>query len=158
MRNSGQLRRLFRNLLGGLGLLILCLFVNAPAALADERIWSALVLATNAKSPKPPAPELDRFSRKVERFFGYNQLQLIGSATKSVEADCEKWLVPSQNFWLNVKAKQMDEGGYLLDLVLFHDKQRLVETKAKLGTGRPLIIRGPMYGEGQLLIVLQLLP
>jgi hypothetical protein len=108
--------------------------------------------------PQKPNGELARFSGMVKRFFGYNQIELIGSATKNVDEKCERWLVPSQNFWLSVKAKQDDGKGYLLNLSLFHDKRQLVETDARLGPDSPLIIRGPMHARGQLLIVLQVLP
>jgi hypothetical protein len=139
-------------------ILAAALFVVPAVGHADERIWTALVLASNVENPKAPAPELSRLGGKVQRFFGYNQVQLIGAATKSMDEDCERWLVPSQNFWFSVKAKQKQDNRYLVDIVLFHDKRRLVETQAKLGVGGPLVIRGPMHAKGQLLIVVQVLP
>ena len=121
-----------------------------------DRIWSALVLASNATEPAPPAPELAKFSGKVQRVFGYNQVKLIGSATKTVDEDCERWLVPSQNFWMSIKAKRDENGAYQMGLELFHDKRRIVQAGAKLAPDNTIIIRGPMHAKGQLLIVLQL--
>lgn len=125
---------------------------------ADDKIWSALLLASNEERPTKPSPEVARLQGAVTRFFGYNQIQLIGSATKTIDADCERWLVPSQNFWLGIKARKGESESYNLDVTLFHDKRRLVETQAKLGQSSPLIIRGPLHARGQLLIVLQVLP
>lgn len=136
----------------------LALVADCEAANGEDRIWSALMLVTNTDSPKKPAPEVARFSGLVQRVFGYNQVELIGAATKTIDEQCERWLVPSQNFWLSVKAKKGPEDNFLLDLALFHDSRSLVATKAKLAEGSPLFIRGPMYGRGQLLIVLQVLP
>ena len=146
-------------------LLSVCYLVMLPVLIAKEegtggqdRIWSAILLATNTDAPQKPAPELARFSGPVQRVFGYNQIRLIGDATKTIDEQCERWLVPSQNFWLSVKAKKGTEDDFLLNVALFHDERCLVETKAKLGEKSPLFIRGPMYGRGQLLIVLQVLP
>ncbi len=150
--------RLFRVLLCGTTILALWACLTAKAEAADtDRIWSALVLATHSANPREPAPELQKFSGKIKKFFGYNQVELVGSATKTVTAECERWLVPSQNFWLSVKSTQAIKDGYLLDLVVFHDKRRLVSAQAKLAHGSPLMIRGPMHARGQLIIVLQVL-
>lgn len=124
----------------------------------DCRIWTALVLATNTPTHRGGTPELTNISDKIERFFGYSQVQLIGAATKNIDEDCERWLVPSQNFWMSVKSKREDKKSYLIDLTLFHDKRRLVETNAKLAPDSPLFIRGPLHARGQLVIVLQVLP
>ena len=125
---------------------------------ADEQIWSALILATDAEKPKPSPAELVKYSAKIQRIFGYNQLEIIGSATKTIDEEFEKWLVPSQNFWLCAKSKRLGDSKYLLDLSLFQDKRRLVDTQAKLGANSPLLIRGPMHERGQLIIVLLVEP
>ncbi len=157
-RQTRSRRRLSPSL-GWLAAVILLVGLTCgETARADEKIWSALLLASNSETPKKAAPEVARLQGVVERFFGYNQILLIGSATKTIDADCERWLVPSQNFWLGIKAKKGEEESYRLDVTLFHDKRRLVETQAKLGQSSPLIIRGPLHARGQLLIVLQVLP
>ena len=124
-------------------------------AQAEDRIWSAIIVANNVEQPKPPTPELAQIAEKVRRVFGYNQVELIGSATKDIddEDQCERWLVPSQNFWLNVRAKRA-EAAYLLKVSLFHDKRTLVETEVKLQTNTPFLIRGPMHARGQIVVAL----
>jgi hypothetical protein len=130
----------------------------APAV-SPDKIWSALVVATNAASPKDAPAELREFAPRLKRIFGYNQFELVGSATEIIDDKIESWLVPSQNFYLGVKARRAmskeARGGYLLNLQLFQDKRPLVDTEAKLAPGSPLFIRGPQYGKGQLIIVLQ---
>ena len=134
--------------------------VPAPKdAAAVDKIWSAVVLATNPPAPKDPPPELREFAARLKRVFGYSQFELIGAAAEKIDEQNESWLVPSQSFWLSVKARRAmakeARGGYLLNLQLFHDKRPLLETEAKLAPGSPLFIRGPEYGHGQLIIVLQ---
>jgi hypothetical protein len=133
---------------------------SAPEpALATDRIWSALVLATNAPTPKEPPPELREFAPRLKRIFGYNQFELAGSVLEVIDEQTESWLVPSQLFSLSIKARRSTSkearGGYLLNLQLFQEKRPLVDTEAKLAPGSPLFIRGPQYGKGQLIIVLQ---
>jgi hypothetical protein len=126
---------------------------------AGNSIWSALVLATNAASPDPAPAELREFAPRLKRVFGYNQFELIGSASNEIGDRAESWLVPSQSFWFGLKARRAvskeTRGGYLLSLQLFQDKRPLVDTEVKLAPGSPLFIRGPEYGKGQLIIVLQ---
>jgi hypothetical protein len=125
----------------------------------QDKIWSGLVLATNAPDPKDPPAELREFAGRLKRVFGYNQFQLAGSAANVIDDDGENWLVPSKNFSLSVKARPATSkearGGYLLNLQLFQDQRPLVDTEAKLAPGSPLFIRGPACGKGHLIIVLQ---
>lgn len=126
---------------------------------AGNKIWSGVVIATNEASPKPPSKELKPFAARLGRVFGYNQFELVGSASNAIGDQGESWLVPSENFWLGVKARRARSkearGGYLLGVQLFHNKRPLVDTEAKLAPDSPLIIRGPEYGKGLVIIVLQ---
>ena len=137
-------------------LAILLLF--ASAAFAEEKVWSAVVLASKpakGKSAARPPAELAPFTGKLTKVFGYDQFEILGSATKSMDAQNERWLVPSQNFWVGARARK-DGENYLLNLEFFHDKRRILETEAKLGLDSPLFIRGPMHPRGQLIVVFEI--
>ncbi len=125
----------------------------------QDKIWSALVFASNESNPKEAPAELREFAPKLKRIFGYNQFELKGSTAKPIDADGESWLVPSNNFWLSVRARRAlskeARGGYLLDVHLYLNERPLVATETKLAPGSPLFIRGPACGKGQLIIVLQ---
>jgi hypothetical protein len=118
-----------------------------------------VVLATNPAKSDPAPPELRPFAAKLKRVFGYDQFKIIGSAAQKIDEQTENWLVPSQSFWLGVKTRRAvsreAQGGYLVNLQLFQDQRPLLETEAKLAPGSPLFIRGPQYGDGQIIIVLQ---
>lgn len=126
----------------------------------EDRIWGAVVFATNEKSPKEAPGQLEPIAGRLRRVFGYNQFEIIGSASEKIDDQDESWLVPSPTFKLGVRARKSRSkearGGYLLNLRLYHEKRPLVDTEAKLAPGSPLIIRGPQYGKGQLLFVLQI--
>lgn len=134
-------------------------FDASPPVRKVDKVWSGLVYATNVAAPKDPPSELREFETRLKRVFGYNQFELMGSAAKPIDADGESWLVPSSNFWLSVRARpavsKEARGGYLLNLLLYHDQRPLVDSEAKLAPGSPLFIRGPACGKGQLIIVLQ---
>jgi hypothetical protein len=132
--------------------------VPAPA-LAETKIWSAVILASNSPEPKESPEVLRPVFQGLKRFFGYNQFEILGSSTMSIEGRVEQWLVPTEHFWLSVRARKTSSkdarGGYLLDLELFHDKRPLVATEARLSPESPLFIRGPVHATGQVLVVLQ---
>jgi hypothetical protein len=130
------------------------------ASAADEKVWSAVVLASKAKkgsTPMPPPAELAAFAPKLATFFGYDQFEILGAATTRMDAQTERWLVPTRNFWVSAKATR-EEAGYRMHLEFFHDNRRLVETDAKLGLKSPLFVRGPVHPRGQLLVVFEVKP
>jgi len=124
-----------------------------------DKIWSGVIVATEVASPKPPPAELREFAKRLNRIFGYNQFALVGSATEEIDELDENWLVPNTLFSLNVKARRAvskeARGGYLLNLEIYQEKHQLLDIEAKLAPGSPLFIRGPQYGKGQVILVLQ---
>ena len=136
-------------------------FRGTPSAIppAQDKIWCGVMLATNADNPKKPPGELREFAPRLERVFGYNQFELVGSASNALGDKTESWLSPNDSFSLELKARRAmsrdARGGYLLNIQLFQGKRPLVDTEAKLAPGSPLFIRGPQYGHGQLILVLQ---
>ena len=131
-----------------------------PGAMAQEKVWSAVVLASKLKDGQRVAvvaPELVPFVAKLSKFFGYDQFEVLGSTTKSMDGQTESWLVPTPNFWVGAKATREGEK-FLLNLEFYHDKRLLLETVAVLGPKSPLFIRGPMHARGQLLVVFEVKP
>ena len=135
-------------------------FAFVLPAKAEDKIWTAVVLATNAASPKETPKELRDSLPKLKRVFGYNQFEVIGSASEKIEHGSELRLTPTQSFWLQAKARRATSkearGGYLLSLQLFNEKKQLVDTEARLAPGSPLFIRGPEYGKGQIVFALMI--
>src|SRR6478752_1511978 len=66
------------------------------APVQGDRIYSALILASNSATPKKPDRDLAGIGANVQRVFGYNQIEVIGSETQVVDEKCEAWLVPSR--------------------------------------------------------------
>jgi len=126
----------------------------APALQAAETVWSGLVIAENITEPQPVPPELTRIEGLLKKFFGYNQFKVIGQSQKTLNTGQEDWLATSKFFGLHVDARGETQGGYVLNLKLYKEKELLLETEAKLSKRSPLVIKGPQVGGGQLLLVL----
>jgi hypothetical protein len=126
----------------------------APALQAAETVWSGLVMADNVSQPQPIPSELTRMEGLLKKFFGYNQFQVIGQSQKILKTGQEDWLATSKFFGLHVDARGETQGGYVLNLKLYKEKELLLETDAKLSKRSPLVIKGPQVGSGQLLLVL----
>ena len=125
-----------------------------------DKVWSAVVLASNAKKGERPAAvpeELAPFAARLSDFFGYDQFEILGSATKAMDGQVERWLVPTQNFWVGARATR-ERGAYRLNMEFYHDKRRLLKVEAMLGPKSPLFIRGPMCARGQILVVFEVKP
>jgi hypothetical protein len=121
---------------------------------AAQTVWSGLVIAENVAAPAPIPSELSDIEQTLKDLFGYNQFQIIGQSRKTLKTGEEDWLASSKYFALHVDAQGQSEAGYAVDLMLYKEKELLLETKTKLSKKSPLVIKGPLVGNGQLLLVL----
>lgn len=132
-------------LLGALGV--------RPVRAAEDTIWSGLIYATNETAPSPAPREIAAYDAKLQHIFGYNQLVLLGQHREQMDAPLEHWMLPGKGVSLLVSAKRAREN-YLLDVQLYQENRMAVRTVALLARQSPIFLRGPLYGEGQLIIVL----
>ncbi|HEY6155551.1 MAG TPA: hypothetical protein VIW07_17565 [Candidatus Udaeobacter sp.] len=140
-----------------LAVVIFALFLTLTAvhvSEAAETVWSGLVMAENVRDPQPAPSELTRIEGLLKKFFGYNQFQVIGQSEKTLKTGQEDWLATSKFFGLHVDARGETQGGYVLNLKLYKERELLLETETKLSKRSPLVIKGPQVGGGQLLLIL----
>lgn len=119
-----------------------------------HKVWSGLVIAENVAQPAPMPSELTRLEQTLKELFGYNQFEVIGQSTKTLKTGEEDWLASSKYFGLHVDARGETPAGYVVDLKLYKEDDVLLETETKLSKRSPLVIKGPLVGNGQLLLVL----
>ena len=135
---------------------VLLLACGASAARAGgDRIWSALVLATKENTPSAIPGALEKFAPTIKKIFGYNSLYLLGEKKRELVSGGEQWLVPSKEFFFKVQCLSRGATSYTLRIELYRDKDLLVTTEAKLAKDAPLYIRGPAWGRGQLIFLLE---
>lgn len=135
------------------GVSLAWLFAFLPNSQAAPRVWSGLVIATNVQQPDEIPANLHPIEGELKALFGYNQFKVIGQSCKTLSTGSEDWLACSKYFKLRVDSKGETDAGYRLDLKLFQEEKLLLETEANLSK-RPLVIKGPQVGDGQLLLVL----
>ncbi|MGI8957873.1 MAG: hypothetical protein ACR2II_13310 [Chthoniobacterales bacterium] len=119
-----------------------------------KKVWSGLVMATNAPRPGPAPAEISRLNGTLRRTFGYNQFEVIGQSRRALENDESSWLAVSKHFSLHVDPRGVVPDGYRVNLQLYQDRQLLLETTATLSASSPLVVKGPQIGAGQLLLML----
>jgi hypothetical protein len=135
-------------------LLGLAMGAGAIPVRAARVVWSGLVIAENVSDPSPIPSELGSLEQTLKELFGYNQFQIIGQSRKTLNTGEEDWLASSKYFALHVDAQGESEAGYAVNLKLYKEKELLLETDTKLSRQSPLVIKGPLVGKGQLLLVL----
>ena len=133
------------------------LFIIAPPGTdaAGDRIWSALALATMEDPPAPIPKSLNEVAPAIKRIFGYNSLYLLGEKKRDLFHGSEEWLIPTKQFFFKIQCLSQELTSYLLRIELYREKNLLVTTEAKLAKDAPLYLRGPQWGRGQLIFVLE---
>lgn len=153
--------------------LIAALFLIAPAALAqdsgEEKVGSlmaTLYIGTNTDVKKlgdkvtkvKAAAEKRLKSIEKMRFKHYRKL---GSDTQPVFRSYENWLSPlkpSEEILLSYESSgRSTDGGMRLDLELWQHKRKVMKSDPVLRKGRPLLILGPKWRGGTLIIAVELL-
>jgi hypothetical protein len=120
-----------------------------------QTVWSALVIAHNVAKPAPVSPDLTYLEETLKDWFGYNQYEVIGQSRAVLVTGSEDWLAQSKYFSLHIDSKEgNDKTGYRVSLKLFQQSNLLLEWEAKLSKERPIIVKGPQVGDGQLLLLL----
>ena len=140
-----------------LGLFFLGMFLwgTLPVQAAGDRIWGALVLGTNENPPARVPEKLSDYTSTLEKIFGYNSFYLLGQKKRDLVKGDEAWLLPTKEFFLRVYCLAREKTYYKLRIELYRKDELLVTTEAKLARDAPLYIRGPLWGGGQLIFLLE---
>ncbi len=138
-------------------ILLACALVwcNTVTVRAADEIWTALVLATNESPPVETPKRLEEFSRTIKKVFGYNSLYLLGQKKKTFGSGSNEWLVTSKDFFFRVTSLEQTPAHYRLQLELYRGNELLLTTEADLPREAPLYIRGPQWGKGQLIFLVE---
>lgn len=135
--------------------LLAAAWLAAAASARADGIWSALVLATNEHPQKAVPAELKPFASGLKTIFGYNTFYLLGAKQKQILKGSETWIVPTKEVFLKVRCLDRSEVDYKVQLELYVKKKLVVTSDAKLARGAPLYIRGPSWGRGRLIFILE---
>jgi hypothetical protein len=127
----------------------------AAGAHAEDRIWAALVLGTTENPPRPAPEELEPFVKGLRTVFGYNSFYLLAAKEKKIRKGTEEWVVPNKKVFLKLQCIDRSPGCYTVNLELYFKKELLVTSQVKFARDAPLYIRGPNWGKGRLIYILE---
>lgn len=138
----------------GLAALLALVAMTTPA-LAVDRIWTGLVLATTEEPAKPPPEDLAQFAAGLEEVFGYNSFYLLKAKRQKIVEGTEEWIVPSRKLFLRVRCVSQTATAYMVEVELYFDGKLLLTSDVSLARNAPLYIRGPQWGKGRLIFILE---
>lgn len=137
-------------------LFLLIAFVAGVGALrAEDKIWTALVLGTTEHPPREVPKDLEPFAKGLEEVFGYNSFYLLAAKEKKIRAGTEEWVVPTKKLFLKLQCTDRSEKCYTVHLELYFKKQLMLTSEVKFAREAPLYIRGPNWGKGRLIYILE---
>ncbi|WP_227021660.1 hypothetical protein [Oceaniferula marina] len=133
------------------------------------RIMATLYIGTDAelsrlgeqakKAPEPGAEVVKRL-QSVEKL-RFKHYRLLGKDTQSVFRSYENWLSPlkpSEEILLSYESRgRSPDGGLRLDLEFWQHRRKVMKSDPVLHKGRPLLILGPKWRGGTLIIAVELL-
>lgn len=138
-------------------LLTVALFCLAlPTVQAADTLWAGVVLATKEDRPGAIPRSLRRLAPGIAEVFGTNTLYLLGERSKPFDVGVDPWMVPTRDFYFQVKALAREASNYVVNVELYEKQSLLLSSEARLAYQAPLLIRGPMWGRGQIVLVLEI--
>ena len=130
-----------------------------PGVPPPSKLWCALVVATNEREPPPPASPIASYEPVLRQVFGYNRFDLIGERLGVAGPGNTRWLVPSTELYLQAEPRPGGaDGRSFFQIRLFQRDRPLFASEIGLTDRSPLYIRGPLWGAGQLILILELRP
>lgn len=123
----------------------------------DGQIWGALIFATHEKTDTSKNGDIEKTLVQLNKVFPGKNFQLLGEHTQQIFSEYESWVVPSKDLFLKIdsKGRTKNGDGVNLHLQLWREKNVLLKTDVILRK-EPLFITGPKWGNGQLIMVVEL--
>lgn len=138
-----------------LGILAILLTLATGSLRAEDRVWTALVLGTNEPSAKAIPKEIAAYASGLKTVFGANSFYVLGVKSQTIREGTEEWIVPSREVFLKMRVLDRRDAAYAIQLELYVKKRLVVTSKVELARGAPLYIRGPQWGRGRLIFILE---
>lgn len=115
----------------------------------------------NLEKHTTPVPEAELKKLRGIQKMSFKNYRTLGHDTRSVLRSYENWtspLKPSEEIMLSFESRgRNDTGGLKLDLELWQDKRKVMKSDPLLYKGRPLLILGPKWRSGRLIIAVELI-
>lgn len=113
------------------------------------------MLATTEEPAKPPTEGLEPYVEQIREIFGHNTYYLIEDDKEKILKGTEEWVVPTKRFFLKLRCYGRTESAYQVGLELYADDRFILTSDVELARDAPLFIRGPQWGKGRLIFILE---
>jgi hypothetical protein len=105
---------------------------------------------------EPSTQEIDTLLKKT---FPDRHLDLLGKHEQRIHSEYESWIVPSREFFIKLVSQgELKDQGLKLHLQFWKETEILLKADIVLHSGKPIVIKGPSWKEGQLFFVLSYTP
>lgn len=148
------------------GLVALLVFALPAFAQVDERdivgkVEAKIVYASEVLSEegKPIGVDLENLLRSSPPL-NFAHYRLLGSDSQPLFRSYENWLSPlgaSKNLLIQFDSLGNDRESVRLNLRLWQANEVIVKSEVRLRKDKPLLIRGPRWRDGQLIVMIELL-
>lgn len=132
--------------------LLACVALGASRCAAEPWPWGALVLARMDEGPNDP--RLNRYLPDLKRVFGYRRYEIYGEAWGTGPASGESTVLPTHEFFVRLEPR--GGGDKRLRFRFFRKERLLVDGEAVMPISAPLFITGPEYGNGKLVMIIEI--
>lgn len=136
-------------------LILTVVLVSSESAAAADKIWTGLVLATTEEPAKPPSEKLEPFVEEIHEIFGYKTYYLLRQKKEKIVEGTEEWVIVTNQLNLKLRCTGRTKTTYQVNLELYADGKFLLTSDVELARDAPLFIRGPQWGKGRLIFVME---
>jgi len=131
---------------------LLFFFLFAVFCRGEFKFWSCVVYAKLGKSKTDSS--LDPYTNDMQRIFGYQHYEILGSQWSSHSIDQPNYLAPTQEFALKLIPLTVPTDTEKFYLKLYQKKDILLKSRIRLPQKSPLYIAGPSYGKGKIIFII----
>jgi len=140
-------------------LVLICGLLGWMPGLCEARqggdaVWAGLVFATNEPGQTSGRYDNHPYARRLRPVFGYRFYELLDSDRQPITANRPIRLRLGRDFSARLRWLGQRRDGHLFAAELYRGDRLLVANELLLGRDSPFVIRGPQYGNGQLLFLL----
>ena len=133
-------------------ILLASLSVWAADCAAEPWPWGALVICR--MDDRPSDPRLERYLPSLKRIFGYHHYDIYAEAWGTHPATDDSVVLPTNEFFVKLRPSGRAERRVAFEF--FRKDRMLVEGEAIMPTSAPLFITGPEYGNGKLVMIVEI--
>lgn len=118
----------------------------------ETKFWSCVVYAKMGKDKTDLS--LSKYTNDMQRIFGYQHYEILGSQWSSHSIDQPNCLAPTKEFSIKLIPLAVPTDQEKFYLKLYQKKEILLKSRIRMPQESPLYIAGPTYGKGKIIFIL----